>query len=144
QANAAIESLSMDPFSNPVWTALTTMQSAFAEGSGKARRFLPEVTKLAAVEDESEQSFRDMADVLRNGQSVGIRLSSNLFPSFGPLQKVPEFRVALMIQKKATDHVDPKIELKPLGAEHSPQMQALAELTQPGPFGPRTHELGNY
>ena len=34
--------------------------------------------------------------------------------------------------------------LQRLGAEHLPQILALVELTQPGPFGPRTIELGEY
>lgn len=35
-------------------------------------------------------------------------------------------------------------EARPLGAEHATQALALAELTHPGPFGPRTIELGDY
>ncbi len=31
-----------------------------------------------------------------------------------------------------------------LGRDHVPQMLELVEVTHPGPFGPRTHELGEY
>ncbi|MDT4871879.1 FR47-like protein [compost metagenome] len=33
---------------------------------------------------------------------------------------------------------------RPIGPEHLDQVLALAELTRPGPFGPRTIELGEY
>ena len=36
------------------------------------------------------------------------------------------------------------IEFSTLGAADSPEMVALAQLTKPGPFGPRTYELGTY
>jgi predicted GNAT family acetyltransferase len=40
----------------------------------------------------------------------------------------------------------PSEALKPivLGSSDVPEMLHLAEQTQPGPFGPRTHELGQY
>jgi len=36
------------------------------------------------------------------------------------------------------------VDLVPLGAADAPEMLALATLTEPGPFGPRTHELGGF
>lgn len=39
---------------------------------------------------------------------------------------------------------DDALEAVPLGPEHSAQAVELAALTRPGPFGPRTIELGEY
>lgn len=36
------------------------------------------------------------------------------------------------------------VESSALGSDDSAAMQALTRLTKPGPFGPRTHELGGY
>jgi predicted GNAT family acetyltransferase len=44
----------------------------------------------------------------------------------------------------AENHLNSKIELIELGARDSPEMLELATLTKPGPFGPRTRELGYY
>ncbi|MEI9929265.1 MAG: GNAT family N-acetyltransferase [Rhizomicrobium sp.] len=35
-------------------------------------------------------------------------------------------------------------DILPLGDEDAPEMRALVELTRPGPFGPRTHQLGRF
>ena len=42
----------------------------------------------------------------------------------------------------APGHVDGDLER--LDERDVPEMMALVELTQPGPFGPHTRELGNY
>ena len=39
---------------------------------------------------------------------------------------------------------DSRIDIVELGQFDSPEMLELTELTKPGPFGPRTHELGAY
>jgi predicted GNAT family acetyltransferase len=39
---------------------------------------------------------------------------------------------------------DPAADALPLGPHHAAQALALATLTRPGPFGPRTIELGEY
>src|SRR5438105_3222686 len=104
----------MDALANPVWTALTTMQAKFAEGRGRARRFHPEVTKLAAVQDETEASFQDLAELLLDGQAAGIRLPSHEMPIFAGLEKVAEFSVALMVQKKPASTKPPSTPSVPL------------------------------
>jgi predicted GNAT family acetyltransferase len=39
---------------------------------------------------------------------------------------------------------NPAVEIAELGLQDSPEMIELTSLTKPGPFGPRTHELGTY
>jgi predicted GNAT family acetyltransferase len=38
----------------------------------------------------------------------------------------------------------PELDIDELGPDDDAEMLALAQLTEPGPFGPRTHELGTY
>ena len=38
----------------------------------------------------------------------------------------------------------PPIDLVELGPADAPEMQALVDLTEPGPFSSRTHEMGTY
>jgi predicted GNAT family acetyltransferase len=49
-----------------------------------------------------------------------------------------------MIWEAAMPSDDPAPDAVSLGGEHAAQALALAELTRPGPFGPRTIELGDY
>ncbi len=42
------------------------------------------------------------------------------------------------------DRSPPRVPLVPLGAADADEMMALVELTKPGPFSIRTHELGSY
>lgn len=66
-----------------------------------------------------------------------------------PVQVPPEFKVLLaetgeqMIGVPA-DHSVPGVEIVTLGAADVLAMMALTELTKPGPFSARTHELGSF
>jgi predicted GNAT family acetyltransferase len=42
------------------------------------------------------------------------------------------------------NRADSKADIVELGLPDSPEMIELTSLTKPGPFGPRTHELGTY
>ena len=135
--------LTPDAFANPVWAALTTLQARFAEGSRCARRFIPAITTLAAVEDESPESFQDLADLLQPGEASGVLLQNEDAELRG-LEMTMKLRATMMVQRAAADFTVNDFALRALTADHRPQMLALTELTKPGPFGPRTHELGNY
>jgi predicted GNAT family acetyltransferase len=43
-----------------------------------------------------------------------------------------------------TEFDGPMPEIVRLGDNDAPEMRALVELTRPGPFGPRTHQLGRF
>jgi hypothetical protein len=49
----------MHALDNVIWQALTTRQSQFAECFDQARRFLREVTSLAAFEEANAQGYTD-------------------------------------------------------------------------------------
>jgi predicted GNAT family acetyltransferase len=49
-----------------------------------------------------------------------------------------------MVQQEDCEIPSPLFELIELTKADAPEMIALAELTKPGPFGRRTHELGDY
>ena len=50
--------------------------------------------------------------------------------------------IQLVYTSEPPDVDDPR--LVPLGNEDAPDMLALAQLTEPGPFATRTHELGQF
>jgi hypothetical protein len=51
----------MHALDNVIWKALTTRQAEFAESFGIARRFVPEVSPLAAFEERSPEGYESLA-----------------------------------------------------------------------------------
>ena len=64
----------MHPLDNVIWQALTTRQTHFAEGSGRARNFIPEVGPLAAFPEPAAEAYASLAELVTPGDTVGLFL----------------------------------------------------------------------
>src|SRR4051812_22551480 len=51
----------MDPLDNPTWNALAGRHAAFAEGDGLARRYRPEVSVFAAIDEPTPEAWAALA-----------------------------------------------------------------------------------
>jgi predicted GNAT family acetyltransferase len=132
---------------NPIWNALNTEQSALSEGNWLARRFPAEIGPLSGLAEPSAAAY----DALR-----GLVNASGVVALF--LQTEPEMMpgwalergglLSQMVLPEDADVAHPSLpeeaELRRLTLEDVPAMVALAKLTEPGPFGVRTHELGEF
>jgi len=131
------------PLDFPIHTALTTRQAHLAETNGPARRYPASMTPFAALEDESEESWMALHALLRKGERAC------LFTPQPPSPPSVLFEVEMaatgeqMIGTPATFEGSMP-EIVRLGLEDVPAMMELAALTKPGPFGTRTHELGEF
>jgi ribosomal protein S18 acetylase RimI-like enzyme len=135
----------MHALDNVIWQALTTRHARFAECSGRARRFVREVSPLTAFEEENEEGYAALAGL------VGVDGTAALF-----LDREYEARSgwelvagAPMLQMVCANGGGQPArsdspEIVQLGVQDSPEMVELATLTKPGPFNSRTHELGTY
>jgi predicted GNAT family acetyltransferase len=132
----------MHPLDHPVWTALTTRQQTLAEGGALARRYPPAIAPFAAMSDMSAQNFA----------ALGALMSpSDVAVLFTPEAVTPpgEFKILLaetgeqMLGTPAETSLG-GVEPVTLGAADVAAMMALTELTKPGPFSARTHELGTF
>ncbi|MBA3676323.1 MAG: GNAT family N-acetyltransferase [Sphingosinicella sp.] len=126
----------------PVWQALSTCQSAWAEGGDKARRFALDVSPLAGARDEMADSLQQLTQIASTDPRSLLLQVSTIPASPGILIE----RTAAAVQLTDT-HVSPDIpdaHLVRLGDEDAAEMVALATLTEPGPFLPRTHILGDF
>jgi predicted GNAT family acetyltransferase len=134
----------VDALDHPIWTALTTRQSDFAEVHGIARRFSPEVTQLAAIEKPSAYGFESLAALVTKGKTAGL-ITHERFEWPEPFTVIAEVDALQMVQwhEPALDSVPP-VESLVLGPQDVEEMVALARMTEPGPFGNRTRELGHY
>ncbi len=132
----------MHPLDNVIWKALTTKQANFAEGKGSARRFPVDVTALGAFSGSESQGYQDLANLLNPGEVVALFLPAVSGPP-ADLKVTRDLPLLEMVHDGASIRT-PKIDFVELGDADSPEMLALTKLTEPGPFGRRTHELGSY
>jgi ribosomal protein S18 acetylase RimI-like enzyme len=128
------------PLDHPIWTALTTRQQALAEGGALARRYPPAITPFADMVDMSPPSFAALG-ALMSGSEVAVLFTPD------PVTPPADFKILLaetgeqMIGTSAASSL-PGVEIVTLGADDVPAMMQLTDLTKPGPFSARTHELG--
>jgi len=132
----------MHPLDHPVWNALTTRQQALAEGGALARRYPPSIAPFAAMADMSAQSFAALG-ALMSGSDIAVLFTPD------PVTAPAEFKILLAEtgeQMIGTPAQSPPggVEIVTLGANDVAAMMALTELTKPGPFSLRTHELGTF
>ncbi|WP_375780588.1 GNAT family N-acetyltransferase [Bradyrhizobium sp. ma5] len=130
------------PLDRPIWSALTTRQRDLAEGGAEARRFPVAIAPFADMADMSPESFAALGALL-SGPDIAVLFTPD------PVPVPPEFKVLLaetgeqMIGTPAEFSL-PGVEIVRLGVADVPAMMALTEMTKPGPFSARTHELGNF
>lgn len=125
---------------NAFWHALIGPQTALAVRSGGAARYVPEVAPFAAVARYGE-GWDDLRALCRPGE--GFALLSSAPPAvpddFSLVNVVPVVQMVLDELRPAGGAA-----VVPLGPDDADEMIALVRLTRPGPFRPRTVELGGY
>ena len=133
----------MHPLDNVIWTALTTRQSNFAETYGSASRFLPEVTLLSGFAEPSSEGYNALAELTGPHRTTAVFLDSpyETQPGWTWVAGAPLLQMVCEKPIPGNGKSDTVVEL---GPKDSAAMLELTSLTKPGPFGPRTHELGTY
>ncbi|GEA83139.1 MAG: GNAT family N-acetyltransferase [Cellulomonas sp.] len=127
---------------NPAWHSLTGRHAALSEGNEIARRYLPEVSPFAAVRSWDDPDVWDaVLDLVGPGQLFPVSGSD---PALPPGWEVVARGAGVQLVETDALRPRPDDEAVLLGADDVPEMLALVERTQPGPFAPRTHELGRY
>ena len=136
----------MHPLDNVIWQALTTRQAPFAEGFGSARRFVREVTLLSGFEHPDDRGYDDLAVVAGEGGTIAVFLDHSYEARDGWewVAGAPLLQMVCDAPNGFRPNASNAQELVTLGLPDSPEMIELTTLTKPGPFGPRTHELGTY
>jgi ribosomal protein S18 acetylase RimI-like enzyme len=138
----SLSASSTHPLDHPIWNALTSTQSSLAEGGARARRYPPAIAPFAAMADMSPPSFAALGELMsRSDQAV-------LFTT-EPLTAPAEFKLLLAASGEQMIGAPVEtpirlVEIITLGAADVPAMMELTKLTRPGPFTPRTHELGTF
>jgi GNAT superfamily N-acetyltransferase len=127
---------------NIAWHTLSGPHARFAAGTDQARRYAPGFSPIVGFADPHRPDFAALAEHCEIGEhfycdgwsgaaAAGWRVDS-------------ETTMFKMLWDGAMPPVDEAPEAARLGAEHVTPALELTALTQPGPFGPRTIELGEY
>jgi ribosomal protein S18 acetylase RimI-like enzyme len=132
----------MHPLDHPIWNALNGPQAKFAESAGSALRFPPAVTTLGALAEVDAAGYASLASLQRPGEVTALFLQTPSEPPAGwkAVRSLPLSQMVYEGGEPAKSSV-PFVEL---GTQDEPAMLALAKLTEPGPFGTRTRELGTF
>ncbi|MEV8437321.1 GNAT family N-acetyltransferase [Actinosynnema sp. NPDC051121] len=128
------------PLDNPAWTSLTGPHARFAERHGQALRYQPDVATFVALPDRPDaRVWSDVAALAGPGAIVPITT-----PHQPPAdwEVVERFNAVQLVDDGVRAAED--AEAVRLGPADVPEMLDLVERTQPGPFRPRTVELGTY
>lgn len=130
------------PLDDVVWNALAARQNRFALGDGRAMRYPAAVGPFGAVSGSSPESFAVLRSLIDAQGPVALVTPENLVSPAG----FSVMRRDILVQMVWQGGVEQQDELHhvSLVEDDVPEMLALATATQPGPFGPRTIELGSW
>lgn len=136
--------MSAHPLDRPVWNALTGPQAHLAVGSAAAWRIDPGYGPFAAARDDGAEAQAALAALVREAGGAEVWLVEPAEWPAPPGTRVA--RTAPLAQMVAERPVPPRDgdAVEALGEADAVAMTALAEATQPGPWGPKTRLYGQF
>ncbi|MFD0019652.1 GNAT family N-acetyltransferase [Streptomyces sp. NPDC058382] len=129
------------PLDDPVGTALTGPHAHFAERRGRVLRYPADVTPWVAVPDPPEPGDWAAAAALA-GPGGSVTLTAFREPPPDDWEVTFHAEGVQLVDSGVAAAPDP--EAVRLGPADVPEMLDLVARTRPGPFLPRTVELGTY
>jgi ribosomal protein S18 acetylase RimI-like enzyme len=125
---------------NPVWTSLNLAHGHLAQLKGQAARFPADVSPFAAFADGATgAAWDDLAALVQPGETVALNGAPPAPPAGWQLRRIPGVQLV-----DTSMRAEPLPEAVPLSADDVPEMLDLIARTNPGPFAPRTIELGRF
>jgi len=130
-----------DVLDSAVYASLTGPHAHLARRRGRAVRYLGEVSPFAALPDEPGiDDWNDLADLADTPEGVSLTsYGADAPPNWTALVRIP---VIQMIDAGVAAR--PDRDLVRLSDADVPEMLELVAETKPGPFAPRTIDMGSY
>jgi GNAT superfamily N-acetyltransferase len=127
---------------NITWHTLAGPHAAFASGAGQARRYAQGFSPIVGFADPKRPDFEALAPHCEPGEHFYCDGWSGAAPAGWRIEvESTMFKMVWDLPMPAEDEAPEAVRL---GPQHAQQALELATLTKPGPFGPRTIELGDY
>ena len=137
--------LPVDALDNPSWHALSGPQREFGIVGERAARFLPDVSPIAAVADQSAEALRELAGFVELGHFVALFAPGEIAGDIAELWRLAATApLTQWICPQPVAETSSQVDFVELGDEDAEQMYRLAKATDPGPFEMRTNRLGDY
>lgn len=136
----SIDASSSHILDNPAWAALTGPHAHFAQRIGHAARYHHDVAPFHALSDEDDpRAWADLAALVGPGGTAAVRGVTEAEAGWGVV------RTGHGVQLVDTAlRAEPDPETVRLGPDDVPEILDLIARTEPGPYLPRTVELGTY
>ena len=131
---------------NPMWHALNGPHRRFALTNGRAARYDPEVAPFAAIPDDPDPMVWTDLGTLLGPDDVAVLTGPALEPptSWETVFRISAIQMVGPTEASAGAKDGPERVGSPLGPDDVAEMLDLVDRTKPGPFLPRTVELGGY
>jgi predicted GNAT family acetyltransferase len=127
----------------PVWNALTTRHASLALGRGDtALRYPLDIEPFGGTPDNTPEQLSALGELTPKDAGVALVELHKVSPPPGLVVMIQELVHQMAAKRIAPPESDERV--LELDDADAAEMRALAELTQPGPFHARTHELGGF
>jgi len=130
------------PLDDVVGNALATRHKRFAIGDERAMRYPQAVGPFGAIYGASEESLAALRSLVDAHGPVALVTPDPLVPADG-FSVINHRELLQMVWQDRPEQQD-DLQYERLAARDIPEMLALIDAAQPGPFGARTIELGSY
>jgi ribosomal protein S18 acetylase RimI-like enzyme len=127
---------------NIMWNCLSGPHARYSIGTDSTRRYARGFSPIVACADPDRPDFTALETLFDNGESFYIDLWTGPKPAGWTLDR--EARMLKMVWQGTAAAEDAAPDAVRLLPEHYAVALELAKLTNPGPFGIRTPELGEY
>lgn len=130
------------PLDNPAWSALCTSQKHLARGQGLALRYDGDYAIFATAANHAFEPLGELGALIAATGAAIVIERAKLPPV--PNTMVQSHRIGVQMLAESPAPADPGFAFLELGDADAAEMQALAMLTEPGPFFVQTHRLGRF
>jgi GNAT superfamily N-acetyltransferase len=133
--------MALELLDNIAWHTLSGPHAPYSVAAGETRRYAAGFSPIVGFADVRQPDFAALATLCEPGEKFYSDGWSGVVP---PGWHIDADATMFKMVWDAPCPDDAAPEAVRLGAQHAQQALELALLTRPGPFGPRTIELGEY
>jgi ribosomal protein S18 acetylase RimI-like enzyme len=132
-----------DVLHNPVYNALCSGDARLSHGTDKVKYYDEAVSPFAGFPQEYDKGFDDLYNLLPPGRNI-LYATPQLITEPQGWRFLVEIKGLQFVLPDTVKTPGYSITPVPLNNSHVEEMMKLADLTKPGPFGPKTIEFGYY